>query len=79
MFSMGDDQSPFPFVRDWKSLTSPTQRSLPSKFNRPALHLRLLGIALPICVELRLQFGKLGLKLDEMCEDGIAFCLEGRQ
>lgn len=57
-------------------LTSPTQCCLPGKLIRPALHLRLFGIALPVRVEFRLKFGKFCLKLVEMCEGGIAFCLE---
>jgi hypothetical protein len=91
MFSvqqMDDDQSHVqshvPFARGLKSpnkrgesLTCPTQCSLPSKLDRPALHLCLLGVALPICVEFRLQLGKLGLKLVEMCKGRIAFCLSG--
>ena len=59
-----------------KPLTGPTQCSLPGKLNRLALHLGLLGIALPICTEFRLQFGQFALKFVEMCEAGIAFCLE---
>ena len=55
--------------------TGPTQRSLPSKLNRPPFHLCLLGVALPICVEFCLQLGNLGLKLVEMPERGVAFCL----
>ena len=58
--------------------TSPTQCSLPSKLNRPPFHLCLLGIALPICVEFRLQLGNLGLKLAEMPERGVAFCLRAK-
>lgn len=59
-----------------EQLTSPTQCRLPGKLIRPALYLRLLGIALPVCVEFRLKFGKFCLKLIEICEGGIAFCLE---
>ena len=67
--------STFP-LNSAKPLTSPTQCSLLGKLNRPALHLGLLGIALPIRVEFRLQFGQFRLKLVEMSEAGIAFCLE---
>ena len=56
-------------------LTGPTQCRLPGKLIRPALYLRLLGVALPVCVEFRLQLGKLCLKLVETGEGGGAFCL----
>ena len=57
-------------------LTGPTQCGLPSKLNRTTFHLRLLRIALSIRVEFRLQLGELGLKLAELGESGVAFCLE---